>query len=74
MIKPVDKGIAIVIWDKGDYLKDSKNYLNDNIVRGGLTGDPLQTLKKETDKKLNDYLFVKNSQFPRFYLLLKIHK
>ena len=74
MIKAFDKGIAIVIWDKGDYLKDSKNHLNDNIVRGELTGDLLQTLEKEIDKKLHDYLFVKNSQFPRFYLLLKIQK
>ena len=45
--KPVDKGSAIVIWDKVDYLKDSKNHLNGNIASGEVTGVPLQTLKQK---------------------------
>ena len=53
-------------------------------MHGEVTGDPLETLKKnkivlskvlkkkKIYKKLHDYLFVKKSQFASFYLLLKI--
>ena len=42
VIKPVDEGNVVVIWDKEDYLKDSKNHMNDNIVYGEVTGNPLE--------------------------------
>ena len=86
LIEPVDEDNAIVIWDKEDHLKHRKNCLNDYIVYGERMGDPLETLKQkikivlikvlkknEIDKMLYDYLFVKNPQFTRFYLL-KIRK
>lgn len=71
LTEPVDEDNVIVIWDKEDHLKDRKNRLNDYIVYGEITGDPLETLKqkikivlikvlkkKEIDKTLYDYLFV----------------
>ena len=48
--------------------------MNDNIVYGEVTGNPLEALKqkmkivlkkKELDKKLHAYLFVKNPEFAR---------
>ena len=47
VIKPVDEGNVVVIWDKEDYLKDSKNHMNDNIVYGEVTGNPLEALKQK---------------------------
>lgn len=67
VIEPVDKGNVIVIWDK-----ERKNHLNDFNVYGGVTGDPLETLKQkikivlikvlkenEIDKTLHDYFLLK---------------
>ena len=87
VIKPADKGSAIVIWDKQDYLKQCQQQLGKKSVYEEVKRDPLQNVtqkirntlldmlrKKEIDKKLFNYLSVKNPQLGRFYLLPKIHK
>ena len=87
VIKPADKGSAIVICDKQDYLKEFQLQLGnksiyEEVKRGLLQGirqkicDTLLDMlrKKEKDKKLFSYLLVKNPQLGRFYLLPKIHK
>ena len=81
------QGSAIVIWDKQDYLKECKLQLGNKSVHEEVKRDPLQgktqkihnTLldmfrKKEIQKKLLNYLLVKNPQLGRFYLLPKTHK
>ena len=48
VIEPVDKGNVILIWDK-----ERKNHLNDFNVYGGVTGDPLETLKEKNKNCVN---------------------
>ena len=75
VIKPADKGSAIVIWDKQDYLKQCQLQLGKKSVYEEVKRDPLQNVmqkirntlldmlrKKEIDKKLFNYLLVKNLQ------------
>ena len=87
VIKPADKGRAIVIWDKQDYLKKCQLQLSNKRVYEEVKRGPLQGVtqkisnavldmlrKREIDKKLFNYLLVKNVQLERFYILTKIHK
>ena len=87
IIKPADKGSAVVVWDRIDYMKECDNHLNDENVYKEIKSDPLTDTnkkiktvltnmlkKKEIDKKLYDYLFIKRPQLGKFYLLPKIHK
>ena len=87
VIKPSDKGSAIVILGKQDYLKECQLQLGNKSIYEEVKRDPLQDVtqkirntlldmlrKKEIDKKLFNYLLVKNLQLGRFYLLPKIHK
>ena len=79
VIKPADKGSAIVIWGKQDYLKECELQLGNKSVYEEMKRDPLQGLtqkirntlldmlrKKEIDKKLFNYLLVKNPQLGLF--------
>ena len=87
IIKEADKGFAVVIWDREDYLKEAKNQLNDKKVYKELTGDvesPLEKIIKTVLKKIRDrrdisdstldYFLVNNHKLGRFQLLPKIHK
>lgn len=56
VIKHVDEGNSIVIWDKKDHLKDSKYHLNDNIVYGEVSGDILENLKQKMKFALSKLL------------------
>ena len=73
VIKPADKGTAIVIWDKQDYLKECQLQLGNKSVYEEVKRDSLQDVtrkirntlldmlrKKKIDKKLFNYLLVKN--------------
>ena len=42
VIKPADKGSAIVIWDKQDYLKECELQLGNKSVYEEVKRDPLQ--------------------------------
>ena len=42
----VDKGSAVVVWDKDDYLKETKTQLDDKNVYKELTGDVEGPLEK----------------------------
>ena len=87
VIKPADKRPAIVIRDKQDYLKEFQLQLGNKSVYEEMKRDPLEDVtqkirntlldmlrKKKIDKKLFNYLLVKNAQLGSFYLLPKIHK
>ena len=75
-----------MIWGKEDYLRECLNQLDNKSLYEKLEKDPLKTKnkkihctlsnmfpKKEIDKKLFEYLYIKRPQLGRFYLP-KIHK
>ena len=87
IIKPGDKGTAVVIWRKDDYLLEASNQLSDTSVYQKCKGDPLKKVnneiksvlrdmfnRKEINNKVRDCLIMKKPQLGRFYLLPKIHK
>ena len=45
VIKPADKGSAIVIWDRDDYLKEADSQLSDSEVYEECEADPLPELQ-----------------------------
>ena len=86
-LKEADKGSAVVVWDRQDYLKEAKNQLNDKNVYNELTGyveGPFEkiikvVLEKVIDRRgisdnTLDYFLVNNPKLGRFYRLPKIHK
>ena len=86
MIKGADKGSAVAVWDRDDYLKEASKQLEDKDVYEEVQIDPsilintiMQALEKIrirgdlSNDKLN-YFLVKDPKFARFYLLPKIHK
>ena len=86
VIKGADKGSAVVVWDREDYLKEVHKQLADEEVYEEVTNDP-STLESTIFTALNkirgrgdlsadnlEYFFNKDPKFARFYLLPKIHK
>ncbi|CAJ0921194.1 unnamed protein product [Ranitomeya imitator] len=87
VIKPADKGGAIVIMNKSDYTQEIHRQLSDNTVYRLLPTDPttmIRNLIKETldpyvekgviDGKTQEYLTKDFPITPVFYILPKIHK
>ena len=87
IIKETDKGSAVVVWDRDDYLRETKNQLNDKMFIRNLLEMCKVLLKKPSklsSKKLRDrrdisdntldYFIFSNPKLGRFYLLPKIHK
>ena len=81
IINEADKGSAVVVRDREDYLKKAKNQINDKNVYKELTGDvesALGKIIKTILKKVRDRRDVSDSTsdyfLVRFYLLPKIHK
>ena len=87
IIKPADKGGAIVIWSKEQYLKEAERQLSNKQHYKRLFINPT----KEYEKKIIDFLVKankegwittntrsnispKNSRTPTFYMLPKVHK
>ena len=87
MIHQANKGSAVVVWDKEDYLREANSQLKDKDVYREVKGDaegPLMKVIKSvlrivrnrgdiSDETL-DYFLVKNLKLGRFYLIPKIHK
>ena len=87
IIKAADKGSAIVVWDKEDYMKDAHSQLLDTQVytkinEGGLpkmediVKSGLSRIRERRDISVGtmDYFLINNPRLGRFYLLPKIHK
>ena len=86
IIKGADKGCAVVVWDRDDYLKEASKQLEDKDVYEEVQNDPstlINTIMRALEKirirgdLSNDtlnYFLVKDPKFARFYLLPKIHK
>jgi hypothetical protein len=87
VIKPADKGSAVVIQNRLDYIKEGKRQLSDHHfyqeVEMDLTtqhnkdvSDLIQELVKnrEISEKCAKYLYIEKPRTPQLYLLPKIHK
>ena len=87
IIKEADKGLAVVVWDRADYLREANSQLSDKDVYRELNGDaegPLMKVIKSVLRKTrnsgdisdetSDYFLVNNPKLGRFYFLPKIHK
>ena len=86
VIKSADKGSAVVVWDREDYIKEAEKQLDDEEVYKEVSNDAAPLLKtingviakirKRGDLKRDslDYFIMKDPKLARFYLLPKIHK
>ena len=86
VIKSTDKGSAVVVWDREDYIKEAEKQLGDEEVYEEVSNDAAPLLKtingviakirKRGDLKRDtlDYFIMKDPKFARFNLLPKIHK
>ena len=87
IIKEAEKGSAVVVWDRQDYLREANSQLSDQDVYREVKRDaegPLRKVIKSVLRKIRnrgdisdetlDYFLVNNPKLGRFYLLPKIHK
>ncbi|XP_071155741.1 uncharacterized protein [Mytilus edulis] len=87
IIKPADKGSAVVVMDKCDYIQEAERQLSDERFYKKLDTDPTPQFNKEITTNLKNmceqghidedtfkYLKPEKSKPGRFYLLPKIHK
>ena len=87
IIKPADKGSAVVVMNKTDYIAEANRQLSDDRFYKKLSYDPtaehtekVKSLLKEMidgeeiDEDTFNYLQPENPKPGRFYLLPKIHK
>ena len=87
VIKGADKGSAIVVWDREDYLKEADSQLSDTDVYEECVTDPLPQLQKAISDTLRgirdrgdimaetlEFFQDVEARLGRFYLLPKIHK
>ena len=87
IIKPADKGSAVVVMDKTDYIKEAERQLADDRFYQKLNSDPTEKFTKLITKQLKtmnkqgfidndtlEYLIPEKPRAGRFYLLPKIHK
>ena len=84
VIKEVEKGSAVVVWDINDYLQEADQQISDKDVYEEVTGEfisPLvNTIKQciakskrrgDVSQQTEDYFFVENPRIGRFYLITK---
>ena len=87
VIKPADKGSAVVVLSKEDYIKEANRQLNESVYYRKLSADPTSQYSTEVkqcvdsmfkrgliEKKVKNFLVPKHPRAARFYLLPKIHK
>jgi len=87
VIKPADKGSAVVIQNKEDYIKEGLRQLGDRNFYIEVPEDLTNThnehiekliqdlvLKEEITEKCADYLYIEKPRTSQLYLLPKIHK
>ena len=84
MRKAADKGSAVVVWDREDYIKEAENQLGDTNLYEEVPNDAkplmnilntLENIRKRGDVCTDtlNYFLIKDAKFTRLYLL-KIHR
>ena len=83
VIKGVDKSLAVVVWNRDDYIQKAEKQLSDKEIYEEVSNDPqplIDTIHKAVEKirKRGDlsadnikYFMVKDFKLARFYLLPK---
>ena len=87
VIKPADKGSAVVVKDRDHYVSEAERQLNDSTFYKPLDHDPTPEFAKQVSDTVSEmhdqgliseknmaYLIVDQPKAGRFYLLPKIHK
>ena len=87
IIKPADKGSAVVVMDKSAYIREAVRQLSDDRFYSKSDKDPTKQFSDEITNELNNmydygyidekalkYLIPDSPKPGRFYLLPKIHK
>ncbi|CAJ0935698.1 unnamed protein product [Ranitomeya imitator] len=87
VVKPADKGGAIVIMDRTDYIEEAYRQLNDSDIYRVTSQNPLNSIAQKIktllefheqegtiDNKVRTFLIKTDPITPIFYLLPKIHK
>ena len=83
VIKVADKGSAVVVWDREDYIMKAEKQLGEGRVYEELPDDPeplIRIMHRTTEKtrkrggELKNVLNISKLNFARFYLSPKIHK
>ena len=84
-MKGADKDSEVAVWDRKDYLKEHKQFSDEEVCEE-VTNDPtalestiftaLNKIRARGDLSADnlEYFFNKDPKFARFYLLPKIHK
>ena len=52
IIKGADKGSAVIVWDREDYIREANGQLEDDSIYDEITNDPLPALKEVIDSSL----------------------
>ena len=84
IIKGAEKGAAVIVWDRENYLKEASKQLEDKEVYLEVLNDSsalesiiksLENIRKREDlsQVTLNYFLVKDPKFARFYLLPKAH-
>ena len=86
VIKSADKGSAVAVWDRDDYIKEAEKQLGDKEIYEEVCNDPeplistihnaIEKIRKRGDRNADTikYFMAKDPKFARFYFLPKIHK
>lgn len=87
IVKPADKGGAVVVMDKSYYITEALRQLENNVYYERLRNNPIENMKNELKDILlqgkdqnwisdNEFAFLLNEkpQIPCFYMLPKVHK
>ena len=69
VIKPADKGSAIVIWDNLDYLKECQPQLGNKSVYEEMKRDPLQNITQKICNTLLDMLNEKKKKIKSYSII-----
>ena len=86
VIEGADKGLAVVVWDRDDYIQEAEKQLGDKETYAEVSNGPqrlivtvhraVEKIRKRGDLSADNtkYFMLKDPKFVRFYLRPKIHK
>lgn len=87
VVKPADKGGAVVVLNKEKYIEEALRQLNNSDFYKKLSSNPMDRTKERLNellstameagwisKKEHDFLLCEHPRIPTFYMLPKVHK